>query len=395
MKIFFKGFWSIVIFLIWINFFRGQSFGEGYPVEIQMDCREGIGLIPSLWRGIRGNVPTGLKLRVVCLDSEPVRVAWASKIKGSGYDWRTLDTALALNQPGVDLVLPLPVPKEEAEARIWTELVTATVQHVSGRVSRFEIRPEGWDLPSIREGFLPFYESGVWAIYGVSREMEVGGSGISWDRIGIKRLISYCRDKTLPLHFVSWQMESKGPTDLARSISDVEGILDQYAMLDRPRLLVTGWHASSCSSNINKRSLGLSSLVSSLDLDVEAICLDLSRNEGTVDVLHALDRLGRVRLPMTIQSPNGNLEGIASKDGDKVLALFWNLSEDQVFPGTISIRGLPGGRKVRIQHFRIGSGTVGTEPIEDKVFPIRDPLNLEIIFEPWWVTLVKLELVGG
>ena len=346
------------------------------PIEIRIDCREGVGLIPNFWKGIstgKGPVPEGA--RTVYIKPEVVLKAWASKRAGSNFSWKTLDE-LVQSGNGADIILPLPAPINDDS--MWRNLVAETVRHMAGRVQRFEVlASRGAD-----DRYLDQYESAIWAAYGSDPKADLGGPGSDWQSAGISALVSRCKERQVPLSFVSWQVGVQGPEDLLQSAEAVGGILEKASLQDSPEMMITGWHGE-------REITCLSSLVGLLRSDVEAICLDGVDKGGATTAFQVFSQLGRERLPMDIDSNGRKVEGIASLEGEEVTTLLWSHSGAGDVTTNVVLGGLPIGRTVKVQHYNVGI----EEPIIDRNLEIRDPMTVELILAAERIAMLKLTIL--
>ncbi|MCZ6636155.1 MAG: hypothetical protein O7G87_22385 [bacterium] len=370
--------------ICWLGIF-GAVFAQGRPVTVQMDCREGIGLIPSLWRGVRGegaHIPEGVEIRTVCLWTEAVRSAWEPKRLGGVFAWSALDEVLVRLQ-GSEVVLPLPVMDVAKEQ--WIDLVRETVNHVGNRVKRFEIVDDtGSDL----ERYLQFYESGVWTVYGVDAKARVGGPGRDWKQGWVEALIGRCKTASLPLHFVSWSVMVEQAGDLRESIATVEEWVNQAGLTERPKLLVSQWQTT----DTGGLALNLSALVEVLNSDVEAVCTKSWANDSGVTALQAMEALEGVRLPIHIDGRDSVVAGIASIEEPNLLAFFWAKQPGEPIPMTVLFTGLPRGFLVRVKHLQIRSGAWVTEPILEETLSVKEPVRVTFPLEAGVLRGIRLEV---
>ncbi len=324
-------------------------------------------------------------MRTVRLHPDLVAAAWRPRLAGGNAAWAALDAALrSPDLNGVDVILPLPVPAGEGTADLWAELIFDTVRRAAGQVSRFEI----WAGSEGDERYLQFYESGVWAVYRADRKAVVGGPGVDWRSGGVEALIGRCRDRNLPLHFVSWRVDVTQREDLQRSVRAVQGLLDRYALPARPGLVI-GDCRTVPGSGVSPTVLTLSSLLPVLGMDVDAVCQKAS-GAGEA-ALRAFGRLGRVRLPMRIDAPDRGVEGIATLDGEAVIALFWQREGDAV-PLAVLFSGLVWGKQIRVRRYRMGGKGAGAELAEEAALPMREPLKVEFLLGPGELTMVRVSV---
>ena len=371
----------------------GRAFAQAdvREVSVRLDCREGVGLIPSIWLGLaenRGEIPGELDPRTVVLDPDMVQEAWASKLNGGSYVWGALDVALdALAARGVEVVFPLPVPEGNALEELWPELVFDTVDHTAKRVSRFEISAQR--LPGINEPYLQYYEAAVWAIYRAAPEVQIGGAGADWEPNGISMLLKRCHDLSLPLHFLSWHVPEARKEDLGASVDAVRALQSGYEM--PPGLLVSGWYARP-DSGVSTAAATLSALLPVLDSGTEAVCLNASGDGGGLLALQGLEQLGRVRVVLTVDPQESGVAGIGSLDGEDVIALFWRESGGEPISVRASFTGLAWGRRVRVQQFLLAEIGAGADLVEEQVLAVEEPFQVSFQLPSGVLTLMRLQV---
>ena len=303
--------------------FGQAEFDAEKPVSILMDCRKGIGLIPSVWRGLsvqNGSIPEGLDAKVVRLDPEWTEKVWGPALLGGRPDWVLLDATLnALKARGLELILSMPILSGKQEAEAWSKLVFETARRSAGRVWAFEVSVG--KSSSLLEQAMPLFESGVWAIYRAEPEALIGGFGLRWGDERTGKFISQCKKLNLPLRFVTWGLDAALPEDLERSLQAVQGHIDRQGFREKPRMLISKWRPDPA-SEIDPVVLTMSSVVHSLGTDLEVVCFDAEGGGQWLNALQAIGNLGGVRLPMQVGSPGRGVEGISTLDGEEVVAIF-------------------------------------------------------------------------
>lgn len=373
---------SIVLILFLI--FSVTLHAQDRPARVLLDCREGIGLLPNMWRGMAlqtGDVPEQMTLRTVCLGPEPVAHAWAMRRRGGSYDWGPLDMALAkLKARRVDVILVLPVSQYEDSH--WTELVTETVRHVGNRVSLFEFRA----LPDTDlERYLNYYEAGAWAAHQLGMNVRVGGPGLDWSGEGVEALVRRCSERNLPFHSVTWHVTVKGADDLRASIDAVNQLTYRYPLDRMPSRIITGWDAEHGGLGV-----GMSALMGAMTADVQAICLTDTSDAAGWSAMKGLNPLSGVRLPVVIQAPDGGVLGVAHLDYDTVLAVFWHAREDGHTPITAMFSGLPRGDRIRVEQLRLTGENDHLKPVFSETRPFSDPISMDFTLTGEGVTAVRL-----
>ena len=359
---------------------------EASRVEVSMDCREGIGLIPSVWRGgatTDGVLPVGLELKTVRLGPNIVRTVWATKLAGGDYSWSDLDSRLdTLASAGINVILAVPVPGGEALVDLWPELVYDLASRTYKKVGRFEIF-QGEEVTG-NARYLEFYESAVWAIYRANARARIGGPGTMWPGETLSELISHCTELDLPLHFVSWGVRLNQISDLTDSMADARELLRENRLSSRPGLVISRWQAMPLDGS-DPDGLTLSALREIVDMDLDAACMNFSGSDETAVRMFA--RMGRVRVELTVDPNTHGLRGMGSLAGEGAMALMWGTRDSvQV---DMSFVGIAWGREIRIRRF----GTVSSAPLENVVIPMADPARASFILRKDEVSLVWLQVV--
>lgn len=361
-----------------------QAFAQDRPARVLLDCREGIGLLPNMWRGVTlqtGDVPNDMTLRTVCLGPDPILHAWAMRRRGGAFDWEPLDRALAqLKARRTDVILVLPV--SQYEDAHWIELVTETVRHVGRQATLFEFRaaPE-----ANLERYLEYYESAAWAIRQLGMDVRIGGPGVNWSGETVAGLIRRSSERKLPFHAVTWHVSVTEANDLQRSIETVNQLTTQYPLAQLPSRFITGWDAKSGGFGV-----GLTALMQVMTTEVEAICLaDSSDAEGWT-AMKGLNPISGVRLPVVVQAPDGGVTGIAHLDYDTVLAVFWHAREEGQTPITTTFSGLPWGDHIRVEQMRLTPETGEFKTVFSETRPFQEPFSVNFTLTGEAVTAVRL-----
>lgn len=370
----------------------GQSdYGAEKPVSILMDCRKGIGLIPSVWRGLSvqdGMIPDGLGAKVARLGPEWTEKVWGPALLGGKADWVLLDATLnALKAKGLKLILSMPMPSGKQEAEAWSELVFETARHSAGRVWAFEVSVGQSASPL--EQLMPLFEFGVWAIYRAEPEARIGGMGFRWGDERAGEFILRCRKLDLPLRFVTWQLDAALPEDLERSVRTIQGEIDRQGFREKPGMLISKWRQNP-TSKINPVVLTVSSVARALGTDLEVVCFD-AVDGGQRDALQAFEDLGGIRLPLQVEPIDAGVEGISTLEGEEVLAVFWHRRPIGELPISITVTGLPWGRRVRIQKRRIGKD-YEENLLEEAFQEMEEPLEVRLSLPAGCLTFVRLSV---
>jgi hypothetical protein len=363
-------------------------------VSVRVDCREGIGLIPALWRGVAtdGRLPEGVEVKTARLDPQIVQKAWNGRLAGAAYTWSALDGVLdSMAARGVEVILPLPVPPEPALDGLWADMIHDTASHVSGRVSRFEI----WGGNSVPAGgdehYLDYYESAVWAIYRADSNARVGGPGASWSSRNVELLVWGCGDRSLPLSFVSWRADSVANDGLRQSVEAVQEILGRHRLAERPRQVVSAWSVGP-DTVVAASIRSVQAVLSVLDTDLAAVCLDMQAGSGSLDVLRALQDLGLVRVMTAIDENPWGLAGIVSLDGEEVIGLLWQTASEEGAVAAMEFSGLPNGSRARVRRFTVAEGMSADEPVDTQSLRLQEPLSVRVPVPPGVLTVIRVDV---
>jgi len=365
-----------------------QEAGNDRPVVVRVACRKGMGLIGSFWRGVAAGsvgVALDMELKAVRLHPGLVTAAWGPRRAGGGYDWTALDAGIdSLDALGASVFLPLPVV-DEGVVGGWPDLVFDTVRHAAGRVSGFEICGEALAGERL-ESYLDAYESAVWKAYAADRKAQVGGPGTSWESDAVAALVARCRERSLPLHFVSWQVTAARPEDLGRSASAVREMVDRVAFKNPPRLLISAWRPALGASGAASDASILSSLFFLMGAEVDVACLEVWGGGRELAAMKAFDQLVGVRLPMRTEGTDHGVEGMVTLDGDEVIALFWR--RQGASPSVVSAQfsGIAWGRRIRVTQTVVD----GNGQAEAQVLPMQDPLEVNFALAPGQAIIVRV-----
>lgn len=372
--------------------FGAPGVGAQQAVDVRVDCREGIGLIPALWRGIAtdGRMPEGVEVKTVRLGPQLVQRAWDGKLSGEAFDWAALDAALdSATARGAEVILPLPVPPGTALEALWPELVHETAAHVAGRASQFEIwagngAPVGGD-----EHYLDYFERALWAIYRANPGARVGGPGAEWTSRSLELLVWGCSERSLPLGFLSWRADSVAVTGLRASVDTVQHLLARHALPERPRQVIGAWSVRP-DSLVVPSIRSIQAILSVLDTDLAAICLDVRTDPASLDVLRALQRLGLVRVVTAIDPNPHGLDGIVSLDGEDVIGLFWQTSGQEGVTAEVAFSGMAYGARARVRRYLISESIPADEAVETQVLRLQEPLRVVLPVVPDALTIVSV-----
>ncbi len=350
-------------------------------VEVLVESRKGIGLIPSFWNGAvyaGGEFPVE-GLNWVHIDPTLVATAWREKIGGGGPGWVALDGAIdAARLAGARVLLPLPTsaaPKNEAT---WSARVEDTVRRTHDRVDRYDIQG---DVTVSSGRYLDLYEAGVWAAYQGYHKAVVGGPGVGLESGLPQALMQLCSDRDLPIAFVSWAVKAQTGEEAEASFSRVEGTLDRVGFKDRPAAIVSKWMMDDLP---NASGVTLSFLHSLTQVNLDAAFAELRSLRWGMPALRIYHRLGQVEIPMLFE-PEDELHGVATLDGDDVRMLLWS---DRTSQANLSISGMRWGRTYAYERSVVGLRR--TQVVETSELRAEDPVKISVTVSrgsPMFLTL--------
>jgi hypothetical protein len=349
----------------------GQAMAR--DIEVLVESRKGIGLIPSAWRGVvysGGEMPLE-GLNWVHIDAGLVATAWREKIGGGGPGWIALDAAIDLARSnGARVLLPIPTRAAPRNEDTWSARVEDTVRRTSDRVDRYEIASHV-SVPPDR--YLALYESGAWAAYQGYHKAAVGGPGADISSGLVFSLMERCSDRSLPLSFVSWEVTAETGEEAEDSFGRVEGMLDRIGFKDRPSAMVSRW-ASEDSPNVSSTTLRLLHGLTKANLD--GAFADLNQLPWGKTALGIYDRLGQVEIPMLFD-PEGDIGGVATLDGDDVRILVWANKRSRA---NIAVSGMRWGRTYA--YARSVVGVKRTQVVEERDLRAEDPVRISVAVSP-------------
>jgi hypothetical protein len=342
---------------------------EARDVNVLVESRKGIGLIPSFWRGVvygGGEIPA-IGVDWVRIDPALIVTAWREKIGGGGPGWVALDAAInRAKSRGARVLVSIPTLAAPKNETTWGSRVEDTVRRTHARVDRFEILAG----PSVEdEHYLQLYEVGIWAAYQGYHKVEAGGPGTDWRSELPVKLIQRAKVRDLPLHFVSWAVKAENGEEPEESYSAVESALDRAGMKDRPSAVVSSWQMDNPS---NASSATLSFLHNLTKANLDAAFADLGMLPWGETAMKTYDRLGQVEIPMLFDSEEG-LHGVATLEGDDVRMLLW---ADRTTRAKISVSGMRWGRTY--DYSRSVVGLKRTQVVELRDLRAEDPVEITV-----------------
>ena len=361
------------IFAVLILLFLSSSISVARDVEVLVESRKGIGLIPASWRGIRHGTDTlpleGLSW--VRIDPSLVVTAWREKIGGGGPGWVALERTIdSVRSQGARVFLPLPTAAAPKSQETWCKRIEDTVRRTAERVDRFEILA---DPTQSVDRYLDLYEAGVWAAYQGYHKASVGGPGAALGTHVLSPLIRRCSDRNLPLSFVSWRVKAQTGEEAEDSFSRVEVLLDRIDFRERPAAIVSGW---AMDDRPDAPAVTLSFLYGLTKANLEASFAELEGLTWGLAAMQAYEHLGPVEIPIMFD-PKDELSGVATLQEDDVRILLW---AKRMSTANIFVSGMRWGRTY--EYVRSVVGLRRTQVVETLELRAEDPLLLEVSVSP-------------
>jgi hypothetical protein len=246
------------------------------PVKIVVDADARAGEFNRVWEGSMDMVP-----RMTELGTKHVRLwgtgLFAGTYPAEGvYSWEHLDRVMEgitslgakpfvtmttvpewLWQRGVsDEVIQAPgVPRRRIgditpprDLKKWANLVRDTVAHLNVHKNVGAEYLEVWNEPTARvfwngtlEEYLELYEATAIAAKQADPSIKVGGpSTAGLQPEWIRALMRHCKERDVPLDFVSWHCFSRDPARYSRQVRYVRGVAAELDL--QPELCITEWN---------------------------------------------------------------------------------------------------------------------------------------------------------
>lgn len=134
----------------------------------------------------------------------------------------------------------------------WEELIFRMVRHYKQRDPRiryWEIANEpdigesgGCPYRFQPENYARYYKHTVDAILRADPNALVGGPALAWARSPIlPRLVEFCEQENVPLHFVSWHIYSSDPRQIRGTIDYVKDLLAKHPGV-KPQMILNEWN---------------------------------------------------------------------------------------------------------------------------------------------------------
>ena len=135
----------------------------------------------------------------------------------------------------------------------WAKICTNIIRHYNdGWANGFHYNIKYWEIWNEPEGklmwlgtqqqYLELYKTAAKAIKSYNSSLKVGGpAAISIKSELIKPFLTYCRDQSLPLDFLSWHIYTINPLDIVRDVKLARSILDEYGFKTTENHL-NEWH---------------------------------------------------------------------------------------------------------------------------------------------------------
>jgi len=246
------------------------------PVKVRVDAGDRMGVLKRLWEGTMDIVP-----RAVELDIEQVRLwgtgLFAGTYPSEGvYNWERFDQMVEavvsmgakpfitmtlvpewLWRRGVsgDFIQAPGVPPRRIGAitpprslELWSNLVRDTVAHLNVHKRIGVEYLEVWNEPTAQafwngtlEEYLRLYEATATAAKKADPSLKVGGpSTAGLQPEWIRALMRHCKDRDVPLDFISWHCFSRDPLRYAAQVAYLRELSAQFDL--QPELCMTAWN---------------------------------------------------------------------------------------------------------------------------------------------------------
>lgn len=356
---------GLSVILVTIVLLAGLSGGAGAEEAIvRIDCREGTGMVPTAWRALSlrpGHEPVDSRfdLRAVRLGPGFVAGAWENPDR-----WQAITVELnRLRARRMQAVVALPPPPTGGDdvRDEWLDLIGQTV----GRLREVDVLYElTFDGGIAVEPALEAYESAAWAIVRLDAEARLGGPGADHDGPLVEALARRCRERRLPLHFLSWKVTGTSPGDVEASVRSAASVLNRHPQETGTDLVLSEW---GCDGDI---SVGLSSLMGLMDTRLRIACASSPPSEA----FSLFEQLGPVRLAPVVEGDP--VRAVATMAGDEFRGIVWTHGN----PGRVRLMltGLPPGRQAEVERRIVGAA--GPPPVERMRH--TQPLEITLEVEP-------------
>ncbi len=134
----------------------------------------------------------------------------------------------------------------------WTRIAVNIIRHYNeGWADGFEHGIRYWeiwnepDIPNFWTGspedYFRLYETAVRAIKQHDPELKVGGPALAANLGFLEAFLAYCRERDLPVDFISWHSYSTVPAAVAERAREVRALADRYGYTDAETQL-TEWN---------------------------------------------------------------------------------------------------------------------------------------------------------
>lgn len=142
------------------------------------------------------------------------------------------------------------VPPEDYEK--WASICVHIIKHYNDdwadgchyNLQYWEI----WNEPDISqfwtgtaEGYYRLYEIAAKTIKDYDPSLKVGGPALAWNISFLEGFLEYCKDRDVPLDFVSWHIYSQNPYDVFSRSVQIRELLQTYGFQDVESML-TEWN---------------------------------------------------------------------------------------------------------------------------------------------------------
>ena len=250
--------------------------GDISPVRIVVDGGAKTGKFNRLWEGSMDMVP-----RMTELGTKYVRLwgsgAFAGTYPAEGvYNWEHLDRVMdGITSLGAkpfvtittvpewlwrrgasdEIIQAAGVPARRVgdigpprDLKKWANLVRDTVAHLNTHKGVGVEYLEVWNEPTARvfwngtlEEYLELYEATAAAAKQADPSIKVGGPATAGlEPEWIRKLMRHCKERDVPLDFISWHCFSRDPARYSKQVRYVRGLAAELDL--RPELCITQWN---------------------------------------------------------------------------------------------------------------------------------------------------------
>ncbi|MCL5957896.1 MAG: hypothetical protein M1358_01035 [Chloroflexi bacterium] len=312
------------------------------------------------------------------------------------YHWEKLDqmvdSVLAMGaKPLMSLsYMPLAISADGSEKSppadfaAWRNLVYEAVKHFNLDRKLGIVYWEIWNEPNLSstwhsdlETYLQLYDAAAQAIRAADPAAKVGGPGVAgFEERWIYTLISHVAEKGLPFDFLSWHLYGVQPPMIKPQVLLARSWLSRFPQLGDTQLFLDEWsvynggvddtswngisdteyaaaYIAAMTSELTRQGLDGSMLFAVKDAHTNddrtfsgrwGVLSNSGAPKASYNALKALSLLGDTELSVT--GGGSHVGAVATRQGDKVAVLLWNLGNPFQAEGSqeieLSLEGLAG-----------------------------------------------------